>query len=354
MRQYFYKSELLISIYVMVAILFSLCGIAIVHGGQITKVLPVLSDSYVVLYDAQGASISLNEYVKCFEGIEHPFTVGVELSEQGRALYSCDGRVEKLALKSGRVFSKEEYSGGADVMLLRDDMVGLCEEEEDGLYYRYQGVNYKVIGLYEDLERSSLTSAKFIINLYAESLGEQTDWNSGFFDAGEKSMGIISGLESVAKGVLMCYPLDSEKGDVFRSVQNGISMMLIFYAGVAIMVLLNVFAATNNWLKGKRKEIVVRKLVGASQRKIYSWLVGNFMSFVFLSFAIGVGIVKGILIVINEWGISPSMVIVFGNRLEWKGIGIALGVVSTIGLIIIIFTLKRQLRKEIIQVIRSE
>lgn len=128
----------------------------------------------------------------------------------------------------------------------------------------------------------------------------------------------------------------------------------MLYIIVAITILLNVFMATRTWLRGKKKEIAIKKMVGASQFQICTWLIISFMSLILISFALGIAIVYLILKIINIWEISPSMVMMFGSQLEWIGIIYAFFIVFIIGLSIISLTLRRYFQNEIIEIVRGE
>ena len=355
MRQYFHKTGLLLTIFVMVSMLFSLCSIAIANGQHIKKILPFLSESYAVIQNSGKENIELSKYRSGFKDISEAYTAGVMFSDgSNRAVYSGDKALNKLPLVSARVFKSKDYHTKADVVLIREDMGKLCETRNGKKYYRYNGVEFQVVGVYRDRNHSSITSAKCIFNLYSESLENFTEWSAGFFDTGKGSLEMLKKSTDFAKLGAECYSVQSEKGDVFSNVSDNLQLMLLLYIGVAVVVFLNVFSATNNWLNGKQKEIAIRKMIGAYRGQIYTWLTGSFMSLVVLSVFVGVGLVKLILIIINTWDISPSMVLMFGDTLNWTGIFASFAIVSVNGLVIILLTLRWQLKKEIIQVIRRE
>lgn len=353
MRQYFYKTSFLLSIFIMVAVLFTLCGIAVVNGKRPNKILSVLSDDYLVVYDTEGKYKKISEYVDLFEGLQQSCTLGVKLEDDfGCALYSTDGRLSSLQMAEGRVFTKEDYEKGADVVLLREDLKSLCEIIGEKSYFHYLGATYEVIGFYKDYQKKSICSCKYIFNIASELLNQTQGWKIGFYDNGKESLKVLD--EALGSSGMRFFPLDTKKGNIYGNTASNMKLMLGFYIIVALMVLLNVYMATITWLKGRKKEIVIKKMVGASKVHIYKWLIFDFMSLILLSFFVGVAVVKFILVSINTWEISSSMVMMFGNRLEWLGILIAFIIVMVIGFTVIIVTLRKYLKHEIIEVVRSE
>lgn len=355
MRQYFYKSGLLFSIFIMVAIIFSLCGSAIENNQKLSKFLPVLSDDYVILEASGKKALTLEDYRKSFESIKGKYIFGVVLSGgYMRAVGDSENALSDFTLKSGKMFSNEDYKQHTNTVMIREDMELLCENKEGNMYYYYDGASYKVIGVYEDRNRESQTSAKCIFNIYASSLSDNTEWEVGFFDAGERSSALLDESMIIHKLALNYYAAKSEQNNYFASFGNNLGMMLLIYLGLAFMVLLNSFTAIQNWLEGKKHEIAVRRLVGASKGKVHLWLISNFMSFVIISMMIGMMFVKVFLLCINLWDISPTMVLMFGEKISLIGSGYSFIILLLIGLVLICISLKIQLQQELVSMLHKE
>lgn len=354
MRQYFHKSVFLIAIFTMVAILFSLCSIAFFKEKKVDKIAPVLSDDYGVIYNLKKKPINFETYINVLGDLAKSATIGIKFDDSFCAMMSKDHRLDKLDLRTGRLFTEQDYEEKKNVVLVREDIKLLCQNLNGKLFYSYNGNEYEVIGTYKDLEETSVTSLKCIFNLGAKGLSDKANWKFGFYDAGIDSIHNLEQSQNITRSKLKFYSLQSEKGDVYSQVVSNMNLMLLLYIGVAAMILLNVFSATANWVNGKQKEITIRKLVGATRNDIKQWLIVNFMSLVVISFAIGLFFVKIILFIINTWSISSSMVMMFGNQLEWRGIILSFIILSVVGIMLITFMLKIQYKKEIVQTIRRK
>lgn len=356
MRQYFYKTPFLISIFTMVAILFSLCSIAIINSNAIKKILPILSNDYWIVDDLENNYKTIEKYANFFASLPQACTAGIILEDDAAcALSSTDNRLDKIKLTEGTIFSSHDYAKKLDTVLLREDMKPLCHIMKGQPYYRYLGIDYKVIGFYKDLQKSSVCSYKYIFNLHSKSLNHTANWSVGFWDMGKEGEEFLSHNEIIINSKLTFYAADSENGMLFSdAIVSNLKLMIMLYIIVAITILLNVFMATRTWLRGKKKEIAIKKMVGASQFQICTWLIISFMSLILISFALGIAIVYLILKIINIWEISPSMVMMFGSQLEWIGIIYAFFIVFIIGLSIISLTLRRYFQNEIIEIVRGE
>ena len=72
MRQYLHKTGLLLTIFIMVSIVFNLCGAAIKHQKDPDKLLPNLSNEYVLAEKKNATDIET--YLTYFEKVKKGFT----------------------------------------------------------------------------------------------------------------------------------------------------------------------------------------------------------------------------------------------------------------------------------------
>ena len=92
----------------------------------------------------------------------------------------------------------------------------------------------------------------------------------------------------------------------------------------------------------------------AWKSQFLSGLMQPIMAFVGNLGYAGVAISGGLLAMLAKYELSPSWIVVFGKRLEWGAIGIAVIPALIIGLVVISIQVWWYLRHEIIQIIRSE
>lgn len=355
MRQYFYKSGFLLLIFTAVAVLFSLCSIAIMNQKQSEKILPFLSDNYLVVYDTGRKYMQMSDYADLMQKLDAEYTTGIIFENRsGCALYSATQAPEHLKITEGRYFTREDYEQHSDVVMLREDAKTLCEKRNGNYYYSYIGTEYKVIGWFQDIKRSSVSSIQCIFNIYSESLNKNESWEIAFLEMKELGMDTVSHCEEIADSGLEFYEMDSEKGNINSDIASNVNMMIGLYLLVAIMVFLNVFMATKNWLRGKRKEIAVRKMAGATVFSIYWWLLFSFAGLVTIAFGISIFIVKLFLFLINAYPISSSMAMMFGDRMRFMGLLAAFIVIQVIGFFVISIGWRIYTKKQIIEVVRSE
>ena len=135
---------------------------------------------------------------------------------------------------------------------------------------------------------------------------------------------------------------------------SSVKAAITLYSAVGIILVINIFSAIYIWLSGKKKEIVLRKMVGAKHYQIYWNIIKKFMLLVIGAFIVGTLVADLRLHARAQWEFSPSMIVMFGTQIEWQGVFLAFAVVIVIGFIVINIVLKRYLKKEMIQLIHAE
>jgi len=350
MRQFFYKSGLICSILIFVSVIFTLCGIALINENNLFKPISGMSSEYILFYPQEERGVG--EYADELSKVQDYVVKGVKFQE-GCAI---DLNLEKytgLKILEGRFFEEKEYQEKANVLLIREDMLRLCHEEAGAKWFYISNEKYKVVGVYSKGNSNDVRSSRYLVNLYAKGLAKEQKITYGFFDNGSESVSTFAKSEMAQDGLLYNQALE-EKDTLNKNIVSNVKAAVVMYVAVGVVVLLNVFSAIYIWLRGKRKEIVLRKMVGAGKIRIFLWVVKDFMIFVLGTFCIGIGIVKLFLLALSHWEFSPSMITVFGTDIEWMGVAMAFVAVFVIGSVIISITVARYLKKEIIQIIRSE
>lgn len=351
MRQFFYKSGLIVVILTMVSVLFGLCGIAVVRQKNIYKPIPGMSSDYVILYPKSGQPSSCRYYSGILREISEYQVKGIKL-QGGCAVDLGKSENNDIRLLRGRFFSAEEYASGTNVALVREDMLKLCRQENNQTWFHIHNADYLVVGVYSKGNINDRRSNKYLVNLYAEGIMDQAEGSYGFFDNGAES---ITAFHTVSENDKMIYnKAENETAKLNQNVQSSINGAIVMYLSVSIVVLLNIFSAIYIWLRGRRKEIVLRKLAGAETWQIFWWVVREFMIFVLGTFALGTAVIKIFLMFLGRWEFSASMIAIFGTEMEWMGILLALLTILIIGFLIISVVVGRYLRKEIIQLVRQE
>lgn len=345
MRQYLHKTGLLLTIFIMVSVVFNLCGAAIKHQKEPEKLLPNLSNEYVLA--ERNNSMKIKTYITYFEKVKKEFLLGVVLDSNMRAVYAKDNMWKGLRLLSGHTFTEKDYDTRTNTVLISDGMQTLCQKVDGVYYYDYNGEKYEVIGVYKDTNSSGIYSPKCILNLYASSLQSEKNWEIGFFDCGNNTWAQLNNCGISKNKSLKIYAATNKKDGYFANKVTNINMMLIIYAGLGFMILLHSLTATENWIEGKKHEIVIRRLVGATKTQIFKWLLLQFVSLLLITVFVGAFLTKVLLICNYNWYLSYTISAMFGTRLSYLSIFYNIIFFIVIGIILILMVMFTQRKKTI-------
>lgn len=349
MVQFIYKSGLMTGVLVMVSVIFVFCGVSYFNQKDVFRPFAGMSEEYAVFYSEDGWDTVVPTILSRMQTMDPYRIKGVKL-ERGCA--ACIKDEKLLMLSDGRLFYKQDYEQGTDTVLVRQDVLQLCQQVDGQNYLTINEKNYRVVGVYRDSQSNDVRSSDYILNLYAKSIQETMVPQYGFVDDGSRSVETASEALKDLQNVQVKKAAEAA-GILNRNVLNGIQGMLIQYVAVGIFVLGNIFAAISVWLKGKKKEIVIRKMTGGTRVRIWCWLMKNFLTFFVGSFAIAVAIVGGMIKAFDCLDLSPSVSLMLGQDMEWLGVAVAFGVTGILCGGIASVILLVYLKKEIIQLIHE-
>ena len=352
MRQFFYKSGLVITILILISILFTLCGTAFARQHRLYKVIPGMTSEYVIFYTLDEEKMNLETCAELLNKLEVYSVKGIKFQD-GCAVDFHTEKQSGITLKKGRFFNDNDYTNRTDVVMIREDMEDLCRIKNGKKMFQIQNKDYQVIGIYSKGDSNDERSNKYLVNLYAKSLCDLQYFSYGFYDAGSSSLSHFEKSE-LAQNKIEYIKATDEREELNRGVLSSVKAAITLYSAVGIILVINIFSAIYIWLSGKKKEIVLRKMVGAKHYQIYWNIIKKFMLLVIGTFIVGTLAADLLLHSLARWEFSPSMIVMFGTQIEWQGVFLSFAVVIVIGFIVINIVLKRYLKKEMIQLIHAE
>ncbi|NMA65962.1 MAG: ABC transporter permease [Clostridiaceae bacterium] len=292
----FSVSKQLIAVAIIISFLVTLCLCGLV---QAYKMVSTPSNGLSKGY----FSFSIGEYRdKIVQGNIDLFQMLEFLKEQDRPILilkeSDIGIWGVYAIKqgyepdmiSGRGFITSDFEEGSNTIIICDELQDDCLDRDGKKYFEFDANYYEVIGIYNRKGNSTNKDAKAYYNLSSRNLtGINPIYDNYIFgnyhvDAGRDTKEIVHLLD------------DYCTVDVTRSdIDNGFSRKLqkaIFEEGLTLfpivliifLVLLNSISVATNWIENRKKEIYVRKLVGATNRQISLMLFVQFMFLITLSY----------------------------------------------------------------------
>lgn len=196
-----------------------------------------------------------------------------------------------MHIKTGREFSRDFPSDSTAVILNEtaakqmgltvNDYVSNHHGEQDSLY----GVSYKIIGIVEDFHYESLREN---INPLVFHLGKRSGYVALKVEAGD-TKSTIAHLnriwDEMAPGQPFSYSFMDDRFDRIYANEQKIGQIFGVFAFLAIFIAcLGLFGLASFTAEQKRKEIGIRKVLGASVSHIVNKLSFNFIKLVVVAF----------------------------------------------------------------------
>jgi ABC-type antimicrobial peptide transport system permease subunit len=220
-------------------------------------------------------------------------------------------------------------------------MKSKCSYRNDELIWEYGGNNYTVIGVFKGENKYGDRNADCYINYTAKSIDTSSFFNF-YYEAGAHSREDMKRISEAIKetnlDIFMEHTVlsrsDSSKYAVAASNVNSMTAML---AITALLVFINAVSVCIDWLDGRKKEIRVRKLVGATNKNVTGWLVKNLLLLTVIAMIFGIIFVNLFFIITPHLAVSDSVRMMFGRQINFQGllIGIVCFIILSLGIEII-------------------
>lgn len=230
-----------------------------------------------------GAGTSIKELQKHAKGKDLVIAKELETSAQVIGIYYGDEIRPNIAVR-GRFFQKKDMEEQSRTAVVGQEVL---KELKDKSTYVFGQEKYKIIGVIQNSEKGKWGAYKVYLNLTA--IPEATpELYSGSYEYTSNTLPYKDyhkemkeeGLEVSNGKAVVCY------SPLRNSLENNKIFLLIFLLLIAICIL-NIFVSLSFWIEAIRKEIGIRKCLGAENGALVGFLLKK------LSKYIGVGLIVG-------------------------------------------------------------
>jgi putative ABC transport system permease protein len=198
----------------------------------------------------------------------------------------------QIKVLQGRNFAKE-FSDSASVILNEAAAKQVGWKEPLGQYIQYPGGDnqrFKVIGIVKDFNIESLRNTVVPFALFHTS-SKTYDIGTTYISARVRAGEISSAINKVQKqwkNFTRDTPfeysfLDEEFGALYRSEQRMSVIFTLFTALSIFVACLGLFGLTAYSAERRRKEIGIRKVLGASVQNVVAMLSGEFVKMILIA-----------------------------------------------------------------------
>ncbi|SFS03642.1 ABC transporter permease [Anaeromicropila populeti] len=286
------KSIYIIIINAFISILVVLFFASLVYTYKMIQIPPDgLSTKYVsfnIRTNDTNNKIKINELLDTIDELSAPFYLMKVNEKQISGIYYTNNKEISLDLISGRNMNEKDFLEEKNVILISDELVGQCIEAEGKQYYIYDNKSFEVIGVYKKRKNKINKDSVAYYNLKSGAmlLSEEMEGNY-YFDCENWKEILYKNKE--LQNIIEINKYD-EKEPFLTILNRTISVQNTSFSAlilVLLMVLLNLINVNIYWVDGRKKEIAVRRVVGATSFEIIKMLLFNYIGLISFSYLIG-------------------------------------------------------------------
>lgn len=357
MKNKFQNAKLIILIFSMSMAIFILTFTALyLPTLNKQKALDRFSDFYVTFDFSNLQEPPTVEQIKTgLKGINYRMVVAEYKWSRTRAILckSSTSFLENEMLKDGRYFSKTDYEKSANYAMVNDKYEELCLKKDGSRYICKDGVKYKVIGAYHQEENDIFYEIKYYLNLNAKGLEKNNSVSTLYFDAGKNTEIEAAKLLKHLKGLSSSNDIKYYKwNEHSANTMDSRAAMASVVGIVGVLVCINCMGFTKTWISSKKRELGIRRMLGASVQKNHIWLVYSYLCVIGISIVFGIGLAEAFYIGISMTKGMGSVKNLFGTKLYIQFVPISAIIVFLIGFAILEWSFYWSKRKKIVEVIR--
>ncbi|MGI6123968.1 MAG: ABC transporter permease [Acetivibrionales bacterium] len=273
-----------------------------------------------------------------------------------KGIYFKGADIFQPDIVEGRNFNKADFEQKTKTVLINEQKLSNCFYENDKRFIFFENEKYEVIGVFRNEMSTYLFSVvqatDYYFNLAAIQANKKNSFYMGSFllDAGGETAQICDALKRFIqqRNENLNVELHATNLDMFKAMKNVMQSRYPIFASFILAVLLlclNIFSATTYWLSGRKSEISIRRLTGATMKKVGSLLYKDYLFLTTLGYL---------------FGLSLAFVVLFFNlipylgetSLDFRSILIAFVIFQLMGSIFGLIALKKHFGREIAQSLR--
>lgn len=335
-------------------ILFSFLGTMLFLKEEVSKPMNFMTDDFCFI---QIVSAKDNGYRQVTESVKrackNDFVIAYEYTFKGRGgavFYSSPG-LFSVDLTEGRVFSQKDFDSRRNVAMVNDaggDMTTVAENGKE--YLVVDERKYEIIGRFH--QPDSFNTKDWYISMLTDNLKEtypdgaylfSSRNNTSYRDAKRFEKDYSRHLSS--DGHIVVTKHDSEEGREY--IFQNYAIVYIMLGGAILVIILNSFSAVRYWVAARKGEVAVRRLVGATGKNIFRWLLGEFMATVMCCSVAGFLFSHVALWVALKTPSEESVRLAFGEQITMHGAALGFGFLMLMGFLNIMICLKHELKEAV-------
>ena len=197
-------------------------------------------------------------------------------------VYSINNRFNPTII-SGRTFSEEDFRSRTNTIIISKELENDCVEKEGKMFYNFDANYFEVIGVFKQSNNPINKDALAYYNLASGKLMSKNPIYDNYIfgrfqmDAGSETEEVVSLLNDYCTVEVLKSTTDNRFSERLQKTISAQGITLFPIILIIFLIILNSVSISSNWIENRKREIFVRRLVGATNQKISIMLLKDFL-----------------------------------------------------------------------------
>lgn len=214
----------------------------------------------------------------------------IDGSLRGEAIYFKGNVKNKPEILQGRYFNEDDFNQNKKVAIIGKELLEDVIKENGKEYYYIANDNYEVIGVLGNQKKESGNDYSVYINLDA-LLNKDSFYLKGSYsiDAALNSREMFNKIKDKYQDTNIIVAEDETKNTTTTGtiLKENLKSKMAFIIEVVGTFILSTVCVTEYWIKNRKKEIGIKRALGATKMRIFSSIIGELSLIAVLSFLAG-------------------------------------------------------------------
>jgi ABC-type antimicrobial peptide transport system permease subunit len=292
MRYLLSKSRQVIVVNVCTTILITLCLSNFVESFEMTREpSDSLTNQYYSFYigenrdKIQEKELKMSSMTSYLDSESISFMLQKESNNKITGIYFKNFRFAP-EIVSGRNLMDEDYSISNNVILVSQEIETECEIINGKRMYQFENNYYEVVGVYKRSSNKVNIDSYAYYNLLSENIidGDNNILGQYNLDAGEGTADLTRKLDEYCSITTMKSNIENSFGETIQKVMSTQAFTLFAIIIVILMLTLNSLSFAASWIDNRKPEIIVKKMSGATDKRIINELIRDYILLTSISF----------------------------------------------------------------------
>lgn len=201
------------------------------------------------------------------------------------------GELKKIPqLTEGRFFDEDDFNKGEKVTVIGKGLIDDIINKNGEDYYYIKNDYYKVIGVLGDEREETSYDYNIYLNLDYTAKKDNTNLKGDFIvDSGLNSKEMFNTIKSKyeEKNIEVIENQEAIKTPASKMISEQYSYSVVNIIKVLVILVFNTFLVTGYWIKNRKKEMGIKRAIGANKLSISLSILRELIVVSIISFAIG-------------------------------------------------------------------